>query len=104
MTKKKYEILDRETLFQGFFPVDRFAIQHERHDGAMGHPYHREVFQRCKQVAGVLPFDPHSDKIALVEQFRAGTLALGEYPWMLEVPMGMVDSNETPEQAARREA
>jgi len=104
MTDKKFEILNRETLFQGYFRVDRYHIQSERHDGGWSQPYTREVFHRAKQVAGVLPFDPKSDRVVLIEQFRAGPLALGEYPWIIELPMGMVDAGETPEQAARREA
>jgi ADP-ribose pyrophosphatase len=104
MSDKKYEIINRETLFQGYFRVDRYHIQHERFDGTWCKPYTREVFQRARQVAGVLPFDPHHDKVVLIEQFRAGLLELGQYPWIMEIPMGMVDANESPEQAGRREA
>ena len=104
MSDKKHEIINRETLFQGFFRVDRYHIQHELHAGGWTTPFTREVFHRSRHVAGVLPFDPKQDKIVLIEQFRAGTLALGEYPWMFELPMGMVDANETAEMAARREA
>ncbi|MFY9287450.1 MAG: NUDIX domain-containing protein [Alphaproteobacteria bacterium] len=104
MSDKKFDILNRETLFQGYFRVDRYRLQHERFDGGMSQPFTREVFHRSKQVAGVLLFDPQHDKVVMIEQFRAGPLLAGEYPWLLEIPMGMVDANETPEQAARREA
>jgi ADP-ribose pyrophosphatase len=104
MPDKKYEILKREILFQGYFRVDRYHFKHERFDGSMSPVVTREVFQRSRQVAGVLPFDPQQDKVVLVEQFRAGTLALGDYPWMMEIVMGMTGAGETPEQAARREA
>ncbi|MDX2028678.1 MAG: NUDIX domain-containing protein [Alphaproteobacteria bacterium] len=100
----KHEILNRETLFQGYFRVDRYHVRHERFDGSWSQPLTREVFHRSKHVAGVLLFDPQQDKVVLVEQFRAGPMALGEYPWLVEIPMGMVDVNESPEQAARREA
>ncbi len=104
MSDKKYEILKRETLFQGFFRVDRFHLRHERFDGNWSPVLTREIYHRSKQVAGALLFDPRHDKVVMIEQFRAGTLVVGEYPWMMEIPMGMVDANETPEQAARREA
>ena len=104
MSDKKYEIHNRETLFQGFFRVDRYHFQHERFDNTWSPRLTREVFHRSKQVAGVLLFDPQRDKVVLVEQFRAGVLQSGEYPWLIEIPMGMVDANESPEQAARREA
>lgn len=100
----KHELLKRETLFQGYFRVDRYHVKHERFEGGWSAPLTREVFHRSKQVAGVILFDPQHDKIVLVEQFRAGPLSLNEYPWLIEIPMGMIDANESPEQAARREA
>jgi len=51
-----------------------------------------------------LLFDPQHDKIVLVEQFRIAPAAAGKNPWLMEIVLGMVDSNETPEQAAARAA
>src|SRR5580704_15793566 len=99
-----HEILNRETLFQGYFRVDRYRLRHERFEGGWSAPFTRELYHRSRQVAGILPFDPKSDKVVLIEQFRAGPMAAGEFPWLMEIPMGMVDVNETPEQAAQREA
>jgi len=62
------------------------------------------VFQRGAIVSGVLLFDPQHDKVILVEQFRAAPAATGMNPWLLEIVAGLADSNETPEQAAKREA
>jgi ADP-ribose pyrophosphatase len=104
MPEQKYEILNRETLFQGYFRVDRFHLRHEKFAGGWTEPFTREIFHRSSQVAGVLLFDPEHDKVVLIEEFRAGALVLGEYPWMTEIVLGMVDANESPEQAARREA
>jgi ADP-ribose pyrophosphatase len=100
----EYTLLHRETLFQGYFRVDRYHVQHEKFEGGMTEPFTREVFHRGKQVAGVLLFDPHHDKVVMIEQFRAGAMASGQCPWILEIPMGMVDGDETPQQAALREA
>ncbi len=104
MPQKKYDILLREILFQGYFRVDRFHVQHERFDGTLSPVYTREVFQRSANVSGVLLFDPQHDKVVLTEQFRVAPAAAGMNPWLIEIVSGMVDSNETPEQAARREA
>lgn len=101
---KKFEIIDCETLFQGYFRLDRYRLQHERFDGAWNHPFTREIFNYGRTVSGVLLFDPLRDKVVLVEQFRTGPVTHNENPWMTEIVMGMVDANETPEQAARREA
>jgi ADP-ribose pyrophosphatase len=104
MSDKKYEILLREVLFQGYFRVERLHLQHERFDGAQSQVFTRELFHRSPSVAGVLLFDPQHDKVVLVEQFRAAPAYAGKDPWMTEIVMGMVDAGETPEHAARREA
>lgn len=102
--KKKFEILQRETLFQGYFRVDRYRLQHERFDGTLSAPFTREIFNYGRPVSGVLLFDPQRDKVVMVEQLRTGSITRGDYPWMMEIVMGFMDVNETPEHAARREA
>lgn len=104
MSEKKYNILLREVLFQGYFRVDRLHIQHDRFDGTVSPVFTRELFHRTEDVAGALLFDPQHDKVVLIEQFRVAPAAERGDPWLMEVVMGMVDSNETPEQAVRREA
>jgi ADP-ribose pyrophosphatase len=104
MSDKKHEILAREALFQGYFRVDRYHVRHELFAGGWSPVFTREVFERSSGVSGVLLFDPQHDKIVLVEQFRPGPLSLGDSPWTIEIVLGMIDANETPEQAARREA
>ena len=99
----KYDILTCETLFQGYYRLDRYKLQHERFDGSTRAPLQREVFERGRGVAGVLLFDPQADCVVLVEQFRTGPMARGDDPWTTEIVCGMLDSNETPEQTARRE-
>jgi ADP-ribose pyrophosphatase len=101
---KKHDVLMCETLFQGYFRVDRYHLQHELFDGGWSQPFTREIFNYGRLVSGVLLYDPQRDKVVMVEQFRTGPVTQGEYPWMLEIVMGMVDPNETPEHAARREA
>jgi ADP-ribose pyrophosphatase len=103
MSDKKFSVLLREVLFQGFFRVDRLHVQYDRFDGSPSEVITREIFHRSPSVAGVLLFDPQHDKVVLIEQFRAGPAALGTPPWIMEIVMGMVDANESPEQAARRE-
>jgi ADP-ribose pyrophosphatase len=101
---KKYEILAKETLFQGWFRVDRYHIHHERFDGTWSAPFTREIYDYGRGVSGVLLFDPQKDKVVLVEQFRTAPAIHEENPWILEIVMGMMDGGETPEQTARREA
>lgn len=102
--EKKYDIINRETLFQGYFRVDRFQVQHTRFDGTWSRPFTREVFNIGRIVSGILLYDPQQDKVVLVEQFRTGPVTHSDQPWLTEIVLGMVDADETPEQAARREA
>nr|WP_256500177.1 NUDIX hydrolase [Limimaricola litoreus] len=56
-------------------------------------------------AALVLPYDPRSDRVLLVEQFRTGPARRGAAnPWTLEPVAGIVDPGETPEEAGLREA
>ena len=103
MSDKKYDILLREVLFQGYFRVDRLHIQHDRFDGGISPVYTREVYHRAPSVVGVLLFDPQHDKVVLIEQFRTAPAARSENPWLTEIVLGMIDAGETPELAAIRE-
>ena len=104
MSDEKFKIVKQETLFQGFFSVERYHIEHQRFDGSWSNRFTREVFHRARHVSGAILFDPLQDKVVLIEQFRPGPLRLGDNPWMTEIVMGMVDEHETAEQAVRREA
>jgi ADP-ribose pyrophosphatase len=104
MADKKYQTLHRETLFQGYFRLDRLHLRHERFEGGWSEPFLREIFDRGGRAAAVLPYDPKSDKLVLIEQFRPGVMAGGEYPWITEIVAGIIDGGEAPEETARREA
>lgn len=65
-------------------------------------PVTRELFERGSAV-GVLPYDPVTDQILLVEQFRIGALH-EQTPWLLELIAGIIEPGESLEAVARREA
>lgn len=104
MSKKKYEILHRDSLFQGYFRVDRFHVRQELYAGGWSDVFSREVFDGGKVAAVVLLFDPHQDKVILIEEFRPGPMAKGDDPFLIECVAGCVNPGETHEQTARREA
>ena len=86
-----------------FFALQPLTIRHRRFDGTDSGALSREVFVGI-EAALVLPYDPVSDRVLLVEQIRVGAAALGDpNPWMLEPVAGMLDAGETPEAAALRE-
>ena len=61
-----------------------------------------EVWLRGHSV-GVLPYDPVSDQLVMIEQFRYPAMLAGVDPVMLEVPGGFMDEGETEEQTGARE-
>lgn len=97
------QLLDRTTVFQGYFRVDRYQLRHRRYDGAFSRPITREVFERG-HAAAVLPYDPAADAVVLIEQFRIGPYARGDYPWQVETIAGIMKDGETAPDVARREA
>lgn len=93
-----------ETPFNGFFRVKSFDIAARQFDGKMGPVLSRECFVAF-DAALVLPYDPVSDRVLMVEQLRFAPLWRGDpQPWALEPIAGLVDAGESPETAARREA
>lgn len=92
----------RETLFQGFYRVDKLHLCHRQFAGGMGPVITREMFVRHPAV-GLLVYDADADSVLLIEQFRVGALA-NEYPWQMEIVAGLVEPGESQEMVARREA
>ncbi|WP_162062472.1 ADP-ribose diphosphatase [Vibrio taketomensis] len=101
-TSEDIEVLSKETLFQGFFKMVKYRFKHRLFAGGWSNEIEREMFERGHAVA-LLPYDPISDRVVLVEQIRVGALEHAQ-PWQLEIVAGIIDKNESPEDVARREA
>jgi nudix-type nucleoside diphosphatase (YffH/AdpP family) len=97
--------LDRGPTYAGdFFRLASFDVSHRTFTYETAGPLPREVFLGA-DAAIILPYDPKTDRVLLVEQLRMGPLMRGTTnPWILEPIAGMVDAGETPEQAALRES
>lgn len=55
-------------------------------------------------VVTVLPYDPATDRVLVVEQVRTGPIMRADpRPWVLETVAGRIDPGESPELAAARE-
>ncbi|PQA48964.1 NUDIX domain-containing protein [Amnimonas aquatica] len=100
-TRDDVEIRERQTLFQGFYRVDKFWLRHRQFDGSMGPEINREMFVRPPAV-GVLVYDAVADRVLLIEQFRVGALA-DAHPWQYEVVAGLIEPGESREAVAVRE-
>lgn len=104
LTRDDVEVLARDTVFQGFFAVDKVTLRHRLFAGGWSGAFTRELFRRGRSV-GVLLHDPVRAQLVLVEQFRVGLLHDERHsPWVLELVAGMVDAGEEPQRVAVREA
>lgn len=100
-TRDDVEIRERQTLFQGFYRVDKFWLRHRQFDGSMGPEIAREMFVR-RPAVGVLVYDARADEVLLIEQFRVGAIE-DVHPWQYEVVAGLIEPGESLEEVARRE-
>ncbi len=91
-----------ETVWRGRTQLDVVRFRNRRFDGRMSEVRTWEVWLRGHAV-GVLPYDPVTDKLAMIEQFRYPAMLAGVEPVMLEIPGGFTDAGETEEQTAARE-
>lgn len=96
-----WKIHSKETRYAGHFSVDEYKLSHERFEGGFTPVLTRELVKREDAVA-VVPYDPVTDKIVLIEQFRMGVIR-EKSPWIKEIVAGLIEENEQPEDVARRE-
>ncbi len=89
---------------EGFFLSAESNLSFRRFNGAMSADVTRMGFIGA-DAAMVLPYDPVTDLILVIEQFRYGPFLRGDpRPWTLEPVAGLIDPGETPQECARREA
>ncbi|MGB1263224.1 MAG: NUDIX domain-containing protein [Cognaticolwellia sp.] len=97
------EVVEKIRKYQGFFALDEYKFRHKLYRGGYSELLTREVFERGDAVA-LLPYDPVTDSVVLIEQFRPGALRSQTGPWQLELIAGMFSANEAPLDVAIREA
>lgn len=100
---RQWALTSRETVYEGFYQIDTISFSHDLHEGGSTGDVQRELFVRGN-VVGVIAYDPSSDRVALLEQFRIGAMHQSPDPWLMEIVAGMIDTDETPEEVAIREA
>lgn len=101
--KRKVEVVDRELCYQGFFRLERVHLRHSLHRGGTSPVLVREILEKGDVVA-LLPYDPISDTVVMIEQFRVGAMGQPRGPWLLEIVAGLMEPGEAPQDVARREA
>ena len=104
-TQQDIEILEDETVYRGFFKLNKVKFKHKLFAGGWSGVVTRELLIKGAASA-VIAYDPVLDNVVLVEQVRIGAYnpTLKQSPWLLELIAGMVEEGETPESVALRES
>ncbi len=98
---KKVVIEEKKRILDDFFKVEEAHLRYECFDGNMSPIVRRLNFDRGDSVAALM-FNPNTQRIVLVNQFKYPTYEKGP-GWITEVVAGMIDNNESPEAAIQRE-
>lgn len=102
-TIKDVKIHEKKTLCDSHFSLDLYRVSYKKFNGDTTKILDREIFERHQDAVAILPFDPVTEEVVLIEQFRPGALKDKVSPWLLEVVAGMIDDGETEVEAALRE-
>lgn len=92
-----------ENLYKGFFKINLYQFQHALFAGGESEVIRREILERGDAVA-VLPYDPVTEQVLLIEQIRIGAIKSKHTPWLLECIAGMTDDSEDYEAVVKKEA
>jgi ADP-ribose pyrophosphatase len=86
-----------------FFQIREGRLRYKQYDGDMSPTLHRLYFERGDSVAALM-HHPGNDTIILTEQFRYPAYVREEdQAWMLEIPAGSVERDESPRATMSRE-
>ncbi|MCF7913027.1 MAG: NUDIX hydrolase [Candidatus Cloacimonetes bacterium] len=97
----KYKVKSRKLLINEYFKVEKAQVEFDQHFSDQSVEVQRFNLLRGFAVA---PLIYHRDKnaIIMVKQFRYSTADAGD-PWLLELPAGLVEKDEDPRVAVKRE-
>jgi ADP-ribose pyrophosphatase len=98
----KFNIIQTETLTDGFLPVKRYCLRHSLFAGGESQELVRERIEGYR-AASMLPYDPVRDEVVLVEQFRIGAIEDQAGAWIVEIVGGIIEGEHSAEQVARKE-
>lgn len=103
-TQRDVESVKISRPYTRYFAIEDHHLRHRRFDGSMSEEIIRTALVSGDAVT-VVPFDPRTGKVLLIEQFRAPMFARGDAcPWGIETIAGRIDKEASAEETARREA
>jgi ADP-ribose pyrophosphatase len=98
---KKVSIENKKYILEDVFKIEEAYLRYEKFNGEMSGTVRRISLERGDAVA-VIILNKNTNKIILISQFRYPSYK-SDHGWLIEAIAGIIDSGETPEEAARRE-
>ncbi len=99
----KVEIIKRETIFKGFFTLEKTELRFEKFDTTMSEQVSRLNVYRGDAVS-VLLYDSIKKTLLFVKQFRYPVYTVEpENAWTLEAVAGSIENSVTPVETAIKE-
>jgi len=95
------EIKSKKLIFDDFFKIQEAILRYRRFDGQMSGTVRRLNFERGDSVAAII-LNRDTQRVILVNQFKYPTYEKGP-GWIYEIVAGVLNANEAPEAAMRRE-
>jgi ADP-ribose pyrophosphatase len=96
------DIIETKVCYDGFFKLLRYKLKHQLFAGGWSEELLREIVERGQAVA-ILPYDPISDQVIMIEQFRPGAINHPNGAWLWEIVAGIIETGETAVEVAHRE-
>lgn len=103
MSMKNIKILKKKSCYSGFNKINNYLFEFESFDEKNKLTCEKEIFERKDAIAIVL-YDDINDKLLLIQQFRPGCYIKKNIDCPYEIVAGLVDNNDTMENAIIREA
>ena len=98
---RRVEIDSQQRIFDDFFKIEEAILRYEQFDGQMSDTVRRLNFERGDSVAAII-VNRDSQKVILTNQFRYPAYEKGP-GWVSEIVAGVLEEDEDPEEAMRRE-
>lgn len=103
MSHNQIIVNQQTTPYRGYLRIDHYNLKHTLFSDEWSQDISREVMERGHAVA-VLPYDPYSNNVVLIEQFRiGGYTAPNVSPWQIECVAGVIEPDQATSEAAGRE-
>jgi len=96
----KFTIKEEQTVYNDFFTIKEALIEHETFKGDTI-TVRRKSFERGDSVA-VLLYEKDTDSLLFTKQFRYPTIK-NDIGWIVEVPAGSIEKDDTPIKRAKIE-